>query len=45
MMELFYWFGATLMFGGVLIAILAIAAMTKKKTGRLGRPFLLPEER
>lgn len=27
MTEVFYWFGATLIFGGVLIAGLAIAAM------------------
>lgn len=29
MTEVFYWFGATLIFGGVLITGLAIAAMKK----------------
>lgn len=30
MTELFYWFGATLIFGGVIIAALAITALAKK---------------
>lgn len=34
MQEVFYWFGATLIFGGVLLTALAIAAMKQKKAGR-----------